>query len=82
MSYKNKMTRLQGVCEAIISQNIDSDELIDDYISSMNTMLDNMLSDGKFGKNGELDPRGNQKQGKWSMSHVQEIDNEFDTTRH
>ena len=52
----------------------DSEEDAEMLAEDLESMLDDIHSSDGFGTEGQCDPRGDFRNGKWSMSNVQGVD--------
>lgn len=68
-------TRVLKVLEKIKEDIIDNDELVADmYSEALEDMLNMLHFEDAFGTEGQDDPRGDFRNGEWSMNRVEGID--------
>jgi hypothetical protein len=58
------LNRLAKMCE-------DEVDFAEDFSGSLTTMLDDIHSQDGFGTEGQSDPRGDFRNGKWSMKKIE-----------
>lgn len=72
------MNRTQERVEKVLTRMIKMSNGDEDYAQwfseDLEKILENMLNEDAFGTEGQADPRGDGRDGNWSMNHVQGID--------
>ncbi len=61
-----------SVLEKIKTQVQNSEEDAEVYAEELDIMLDALLQEDMFGTEGQTDPRGDQREGPWTMFDLQE----------
>jgi hypothetical protein len=63
---------VKTVLMRIIEQLDDNDCYVDFYAEDLESMLNTNLGDDMYGTEGQCDPRGDFRNGKWSMWNIEE----------
>lgn len=66
--------RVVKVLDRIKQQVLDDDQEAEMWSESLNDLLEDMLSNDYFGTEGQSDPRGDFRNGEWSMDRVEGVD--------
>lgn len=74
MSQFDKMSRLNIVLNNIKNQCQEDEDDLDVYLSEINSMLDDLYENDFFGTEGSSDPRGDQRNGIFTMHNVEGFD--------
>lgn len=74
MSQFEEMSRLNIVSNRIIALAQDYEDFRKEYIDQLNIILDEMFENDMFGTEGQTDPRGDQRDGEYTMYNVQGYD--------
>lgn len=61
------LNRLAAVAE-------DDEDFAEDIAKDLNNMLDDIQGQDGFGTEAQCDPRGDFREGRWSMIHVEGVD--------
>lgn len=70
--------RVKTVLERIMEQVLEDEKEAEQYSIELDSMLGTLLSEDFFGTEGQKDPRGDERDGIWSMQRVQGIDEPHD----
>lgn len=74
MSQFEEISRLNVVFNRIIALAQDDDAFRKEIIDQLNIILDDMYEVDAFGTEGEIDPRGDQRNGVFTMYNVEGYD--------
>ncbi len=66
--------RVVKVLENMKTMTEQEDHYASMFSDYLDTMLDELLGQDAFGTEGQCDPRGDFREGDWSMDHVEGID--------
>ena len=52
---------------------LESNYIANDFIGGLDAMLDDLLAEDIFGTEGQMDPRGDQREGEWTVDNPQRL---------
>lgn len=67
--------RLITVLERAIALARRDEDFVEEFTNQLEDVLNDLQSEDYFGKRGQRDPRGDQRESDWSMECVQGVDN-------
>ena len=71
-----KQQRVVKVLERISEMVKNDEDCADDFVDILDRLLDKLHQNDFFGTEGQADPRGDFRDGDWSMNCVQGVDDE------
>jgi hypothetical protein len=72
--HEQMVLRIKTVFERILSSVQNDPDMADMYMEVLDEMLTDLQSSDAFGTEGQCDPRGDQRNGEFSMNCVEGID--------